>query len=136
MYDCVLFISPNARDARTISRMLGSVSLNLDHASSLRDASSQLRRHDYAAILTEACLPDGSWKDVLSFSEELHTSCPVVVTDRIADDLFWAEVLNLGAYDLLVQPFDTSEVQRILTSASLQARFTPQTQARALPVSA
>jgi len=34
------------------------------------------------------------------------------VADRLADDRLWAEVLNLGAYDLLIKPFDTQEVLR------------------------
>jgi FixJ family two-component response regulator len=41
----------------------------------------------------------------------------VIVTDASADARFWAEVLNLGAYDLIAQPFATAEVRRILSYA-------------------
>ena len=38
-------------------------------------------------------------------------------TDPLADARFWAEALNRGAYDLLVQPFHEPEVRRILSNA-------------------
>jgi DNA-binding response OmpR family regulator len=39
------------------------------------------------------------------------------VTSRVADDSLWAEVLNLGAYDLLMKPFDLTEVFRVVSLA-------------------
>jgi FixJ family two-component response regulator len=39
------------------------------------------------------------------------------VTSRLADEYLWAEALNLGAYDVLAKPFDTSEVMRVVASA-------------------
>ena len=41
----------------------------------------------------------------------------MIVTDPQADACFWAEALNLGAYDLLAQPFYEPEVRRILYNA-------------------
>ena len=65
--------------------------------------------------------PDGMWTDVIDLTYDLGVFPAVIVTRRTADDLFWAEVLNLGAYDLLAQPFDQREVLRILTNACSQA---------------
>ena len=41
----------------------------------------------------------------------------LIVTSRLADEYLWAEALNLGAYDVLVKPFDASEAVRVLDSA-------------------
>jgi DNA-binding response OmpR family regulator len=35
----------------------------------------------------------------------------------LADDHLWAEVLNLGGYDVLAKPFDGCELFRALSSA-------------------
>jgi hypothetical protein len=35
------------------------------------------------------------------------------VTFRTADERLWAEVLNLGGYGVLAQPFDANEVKRV-----------------------
>ncbi len=113
----VLFISPDRSDAMALVRMLAPASVRLDHSLSVRDAQGQLQKRSYGAILTEAQLPDGDWTDVLSLAHGLPLAPAVIVTHRVTDDRFWAEVLNLGAYDLLVQPFDASEVQRILAHA-------------------
>jgi FixJ family two-component response regulator len=47
---------------------------------------------------------------------------PVIVTSRLADDCLWAEVLNLGSYDLLMKPFDGEETVRVLAMAMRQAQ--------------
>jgi len=36
------------------------------------------------------------------------------VTSRLADERLWAEALNLGAYDVLAKPFDSTEAMRVV----------------------
>jgi DNA-binding response OmpR family regulator len=43
----------------------------------------------------------------------------LIVTSRLADERLWAEVLNLGAYDVLAKPFESKEVVRIVSLAWL-----------------
>jgi DNA-binding NtrC family response regulator len=121
----VLFVSSRGEDAGMLSKMLKPAPIEFEHVSSLQDARDNLGRGSYRAVLTEAYLPDGDWKDVLNLTWELGTSPAVIVTHRFADDRFWAEVLNLGCYDLLAQPFDAREVRRILTSACEQSPAKP-----------
>jgi DNA-binding NtrC family response regulator len=110
----VLFVSPNVQDALSLARMLEDVSLF--HAPSLREAASKLETEEFQAVLTEAELEDGTWLDVLHLARLAQTE--LVVTHPWADARFWAEALNLGAYDLLVQPFQAMEVRRVVASAS------------------
>lgn len=71
-----------------------------------------------AAVLTEAHLPDGrTWKDVLREIQGTPNPPPLIVTDRLADEALWAEVLNLGGYDVLAKPFDEKEVLHAVTMA-------------------
>ena len=113
----ILFISGRQEDALHLSRMLHSLPLKLEHVPSLRGARSLLEESDYDVILTEAGLPDGNWLDVLHLARECRRETEVIVTDPQADARFWAEALNLGAYDLLAQPFYEPEVRRILFNA-------------------
>lgn len=121
----VLFISPDHAEAEALSEMLRPAALAMDHAACLEGARRMLGAQTYRAILTEAELPDGIWTDVIDLTYELGVFPAIIVTRRTADDLFWAEVLNLGAYDLLAQPFDEKEVRRILTNACLQFATRP-----------
>lgn len=113
----ILFISEHQDDARRISRMLYALPLAIDHVGTVEDARDQLHRNDYDVILTEAALPDGQWLDVLHLAREYPRELEVIVTDPQADAHLWAEALNLGAYDLLAQPFYEPEVRRILGNA-------------------
>ena len=113
----ILFISARQADARHLSEMLHALPLKLEHVPSLHQARARLQRQEYDLILTEAYLPDGKWLDVLQLVRECSRATEVIVTDPQADARFWAEALNLGAYDLLAQPFYEPEVRRILYNA-------------------
>jgi DNA-binding NtrC family response regulator len=112
----VLFVSPNLQDARSLAQMLDDVPLPLVHAVSLKEAASKLETGNFKVVLTEATLEDGTWLDVLKVAR--LTATELVVTHPWADARFWAEAINLGAYDLLAQPFLGAEVRRVLASAS------------------
>jgi DNA-binding NtrC family response regulator len=116
MESAVLFVSPHVQDAWALTRMLGDVSVTLVHASSLKEAVIQMESHRLLAVLTEATLEDGTWRDLLALTR--HKKIELVVTDPFADSRFWAEAINLGAYDVLAQPFHGTEVQRVLASAA------------------
>jgi DNA-binding NtrC family response regulator len=113
----VLFVTRRYEDARLLSRMLRALPLRLDHVESIRLAHAKLQREDYDVILTEAALPDGTWVDALRLARNSAQELEVIVTDPQADARFWAEALNLGAYDVLPQPFYEPEVCRILSNA-------------------
>jgi two-component system response regulator PilR (NtrC family) len=117
----VLFVSPRSDDATTLSRMLGSLSVQIEYVADLAHARAMIREGNYPVILTEANLRDGTWLDVLDLAHRVTPRSEVIVTDATADARFWAEVLNMGAYDLIAQPFATGEVQRILSNACARA---------------
>ena len=54
---------------------------------------------------------------MLARLQELPHPTPLIVPDRLADEALWAEVLNLGAYDLVSEPFDHTEVTRVIELA-------------------
>jgi DNA-binding NtrC family response regulator len=118
----ILFLSGHPDDAHRLSKMLSSLPLALDHAENLRQARTRMQRTEYDVVLTEAALPDGSWLDALSLAREDYRDPVLIVTDPQADARFWSQALNLGAYDLLAQPFYEPEVRRILSYACSRPR--------------
>ncbi|MBZ5623403.1 MAG: response regulator [Acidobacteriia bacterium] len=119
----ILFISGHRDDARNLSQMLQSLPLILDQVGTLYHARTKLQQEDYDVILTEAALADGNWLDVLHLARESPRELEVIVTDPHADARLWAEALNLGAYDLLTQPFYQPEVRRILYNACSRPEY-------------
>lgn len=121
----VLFVSPHREDASALSRLVGSLSIRFKHVADLAHARNEIQNGSYAVILTEANLPDGKWLDVLDLAHRVNPSAEVIVTDASADARFWAEALNMGAYDLIAQPFAAGEVQRILCNACSRSSAAP-----------
>src|SRR5262245_17797329 len=121
----ILFISGHRDDAPRLSQMLHALPLAVEHVDSVQQARTRLHRNRYSVVLTEANLPDGSWLDVLHATRECSYEPEVIVTDPQADARFWSEALNLGAYDLLTQPFYEPEVRRILFNACAHLVYEP-----------
>lgn len=113
----VLFVTPHSQDADLLSRMLSPLPLHLEHVADFAHLRAKMQDHSYRVILTESTLPDGTWLAVLELARVLNPSPEVIVTQALADVRFWSEALNLGAYDLMPQPFAASEVRRILSNA-------------------
>ncbi len=109
----LLFVSSRTDDRTALRRILAHSNWKLYEASSCREAIASLRRRHTPVVICERELPDGDWKSLLDAVSELPSRPVVIVSSRHADDCLWAEVLNLGGYDLLAAPFDKSEVFRV-----------------------
>ena len=117
--DTVLVISPSLNQTAVLSGMLqtGSSPVAVLYSSDCEQASGHLCDSRVSVVICEALLPDGDWKDLLARMSSIRASSVLVVTSKVADESLWAEVLNLGGYDVLAQPFDQEEVTRVVSSA-------------------
>jgi DNA-binding NtrC family response regulator len=91
---------------------------NVHAVQNLPGLNAAVKACSCCVVITDTRLSDGrSWKDVLDHLVGFWNRPQLIVADRLADEALWAEVLNLGAYDLLVTPFEPTEVQRVVTVA-------------------
>jgi DNA-binding NtrC family response regulator len=104
------------QDGRSVAGMLNDISIPVVHAGDLAEAATKLRSDRFGVVLSEANLEDGTWLNVLELTRA--RGIELVVTDPFADAQFWSKAINLGAYDVLAQPFHRTEVRRVLASAS------------------
>jgi DNA-binding response OmpR family regulator len=95
----------------------------LHHAQDRRRALDCLKRRPVQVVMANAHLPEWPWKSVLEDLQRMTVPPQLVVTSPLADDSLWAEVLNWGGFDVLAEPFDPSEVERVVASA--RRRFDP-----------
>lgn len=105
-------------DYRSLVKILHS-SWNIQHCSNCHDLESWLLSHIPLVIICESHLPDGRWTDILHILRNSAKPAKLVVSSRFADERLWAEVLNLGGYDVLATPFQAQEVLHVLTTAAL-----------------
>jgi len=112
----ILSISPSANDHETLRHILENA-WHISVASTFSDAIIHLTRERAPlVVICESQLPDGTWKDVFNHIARCPKPPILIVTSRLADEYLWAEVLNLGAYDVLSKPFNEREVRHVLGS--------------------
>lgn len=91
----------------------------LHRARGRSDALSVVEESRPWVVLCDQTLADGDWRDLLADLQAGKSDTPpVIVSSRCADDRLWAEVLNLGGYDLLASPFTSGEVSRVVEMAA------------------
>lgn len=120
----VLSGSPWPDDHRRLTEILNDLGLSprILAAESVPDAIAVLRRHPVQVAIVDRDLPDGTWRTLLDELQRLARPPLLIVTSALADDRLWAEVLNLGAFDVLMKPFDPDEVSRVVSWAFLRWR--------------
>jgi DNA-binding NtrC family response regulator len=117
----VLSVSPDENDHSELLRILDELPFHVTAVRSDREAAASLDSGQFDVILCECRLPDGTWLGILNRIAAATAKPLLIVTSRLADASLWAEVLNLGGYDLLAKPFNRQEVRHVLTSAWVQS---------------
>jgi DNA-binding NtrC family response regulator len=117
----VLAVFSSEEDRTALGEIFGGLGWSLRAATTVTEARSLLNRSFIGAVICESSFPDGNgWTDLLAVIQDLIEPPPLIVADRLADERLWAEVLNLGGYDLLAKPFQAREV---LDSVSTACRW-------------
>jgi DNA-binding response OmpR family regulator len=110
----ILAVSSNESQLAALARILGHTTWVLETADSLSSADQILNTGDVQVMLCDQQLPDGTWKDALLSLSSMPIPPELVILSASGDDRLWAEVLNLGAWDMLVTPFYPKEVFRTI----------------------
>jgi len=89
----------------------------LGRAQTREEARVFMKHTPVRLVITETGLPGGGWRGLLEDLRQNLDPPVLVVTARLADESLWAEVLNMGGYDVLAKPLDTEEVTRVVSAA-------------------
>jgi DNA-binding NtrC family response regulator len=99
------------------------------NASRLNECHDLLAKQKVSLVFCERRLADGTYRDLLSFTQTPDRRVPIVVTSRLADWDEYLEALRHGAIDLIPSPCKPSDV----FSAIAQAQREDQELAGAIP---
>jgi DNA-binding NtrC family response regulator len=72
-------------------------------------------------VLTDRALPDGDWRAVLEIVAQGRANVQVVVCSRLCDHQLVIDVLEEGAYDVLLEPYQREEIRRVLEAAAARS---------------
>jgi len=113
----VLAVSPLPADRLRLREILSQRNWKLHEASDCREALALLRGQSIPVLLCGRDHADGGWKDLLNATARLPSPPNLIVFSRLAGDSLWAEVLNMGGFDVLITPFEAEEVLRVTFAA-------------------
>ena len=112
-----LAVSLLPADRVRLREILSQGNWELHEASDCCGALALLRDQSVAVLLCERDHADGNWEDLLKATARLPAPPNLIVFSRLADESLWAQVLNLGGFDVLMTPFEAEEVLRVTFAA-------------------
>jgi DNA-binding NtrC family response regulator len=109
----ILLIGPAGSRQGTLRDILAHPRWEIREVSCYGEAVGILNRCRIAVTICDTDMEDGNWQSLLADLQGRPEPPNLIVSSRLADERLWAEVLNLGGYDVLQQPFDGGEVLRV-----------------------
>jgi len=68
-------------------------------------------------IFTDTSLPDGDWENVLQLALKAPAHVDVIVVSRLVDIKLYLDVLERGAKDFIVPPFEATLLRDVMHDA-------------------
>lgn len=122
----LLLVEDSEDLARSVLRFLQSEGHAVDHASDAATAQAALDVTDYACVILDLGLPDGSGMQVLKARRAAGDRTPVIIAtarDQISDRIAG---LDAGADDYVVKPYDLHELSARIRAHARRAQGQPE----------
>jgi len=104
-------------DRRSLESILSPCEWEVIWTRTRAEAVAAVGRTAAPIIVCDERFADGDWRGL--WNELGKNPCPpeFILASRLADERLWAELLNLGGYNLLMKPFRPEEVIRTIHAA-------------------
>jgi DNA-binding response OmpR family regulator len=120
----ILAVFPAWNDRTALFRIFARSNWELTFARDFRETQIALRESLPGCVISDYHLLNGyCWTELLQEIRTMEEPPPLVVANHFTDDRLWAEVLNLGADDFLVKPFDGTEVLHVVSTACRRSEY-------------
>lgn len=113
---------------RQALRDLGVETYSVDTCKAAEKLISQCKPH---IIFTESSLADGSWVSIYNLGETTNVPLSVIVVGVVPDTRLYLSVMERGAFDFVVPPFEPEPLNFVIRSAALNAHRRREALARA-----
>ena len=113
----ILLLSTDETETAILNELLSEHAL-VKKAGNLSEMAGELQSDSYDALFCAWSFQQGTWKDAVEKIQESYPSLPVIVLSSAAESREWVEVLEAGAFDLLVPPYEERVVLAVLEQAS------------------
>jgi DNA-binding response OmpR family regulator len=108
-----LLVSSSEHDHAMLRAIFSRSNWRVKSAFSPGEALALIRSEQIPVVICVEHSPHETWKVLLEQAAHMPNFPRIIVSSRLADDHFWAEVLQAGAYDLLAMPWEGREVLKL-----------------------
>jgi DNA-binding NtrC family response regulator len=113
-----LLIHEEAKPFEALRRTLCELSIDTHTVSTCQEAARLISHRRPDVIFTESAMKDGSWADVLNLARRAGVLLSVIVVAAQADMPFYLSVMERGAFDFLVPPFEHESLDFVVKTAA------------------
>lgn len=113
----VLLIHNEPDAFRGLEETLHEQQVRTCHAQDCAEARGLLRDAGVDLVLTDAVLPDGTWKDAIRLVRQVGKNAPVIVMSRFVSMRLYLDTQDGGAADFIVPPMTPRDLAYVLTVA-------------------
>jgi DNA-binding NtrC family response regulator len=117
---CALLVGEHEEGRLLVHEVFRDAGWLLLEARDRRKALEYIDQQPVQVVIASREVDDWSWKKMLDHLRRREPQPQLIVTCRTADEQLWSEVLNCGGYDVLPQPFQRDEIERVVASARRQ----------------
>ena len=128
-----LMVHSQAEPLQSLKRVLKALGVETYSVQTCREAKRLVTQTQPELIFTEASLSDGSWADILELAREADFPLNVIVVSATKNTNLYLSVMEQGAYDFVVPPFEHEGLAFIVKSAEHDVRNRKEAQSR-LPI--
>lgn len=118
----ILLIEDEDRIASYLTRGLTAEGHAVVQAGSVAQGSAEARTRTFELVLLDLVLPDGHGRDVLATIRSADPDVPVIVISALGEVEDKVDLLDLGADDYLVKPFEFAELAARIRAATRQGQ--------------
>jgi DNA-binding response OmpR family regulator len=127
----VALLTEDALQAKTLGEMLRKY-LVFTHIASLLELEQVSGNGQLDALFCDWHFGNSGWKEVLESGRARHLDIPIIVLSRSGGEKEWIEVLDAGAFDLLVPPYSGPSMLAVVEQAAA-SRMARQSQRQTVP---
>jgi len=117
-----LLIFHNTKPYNELDAALGKIAIPAERVKGLGEARRVLSRvNPPLLVFTESELPNGNWADVVSLVARTLLPVSLIVVGQEVDTNLYASVIEAGASDFIVPPFNAVELTHVVRCAADKA---------------
>ena len=113
-----VYLTGNPAGASEVCRAVGPAFIMRGATTSIEKAVRLAAMTGARVLLTEAILPDGTWRDVITACHRTALAPAVVVILDSFEGSQWVEMIRNSAYDVVLRPLRSEMLQGALYRAS------------------